>query len=354
MNKKGFTLIELIVSIVLVSVILTSMLATLVKLRDSYSVVYENTDALIFSSTISRVLNNDLNTNGGIRYMSCDVEGTKCDILLANNKRRKLEIINVEAGKRQEEGYYCEIKYRPGEDKCRIKKLTTTLKYYDTTISENPVSPTDKLIYMKTLSLEKNTSVINNQEQRTHTTGYIFGKLSYNTYTYDSVNKFLDNSNSNPYKNRISSINIQIYDGIDLNDASYDVALYSTSTYPPGVVSGDKILISFDNMVNSYDLGTVESYHDELVIRYGIDFNVYNRDSDGNIKVNLEETKKIIVPKASNTLYKFAGYYEGSIDASGNITLDEEKKIIDENGNILVNNTYFIEDNQLYAKWIMN
>ena len=32
MNKKGFTLIELIVSIVLVTVILVSLLATLVKL----------------------------------------------------------------------------------------------------------------------------------------------------------------------------------------------------------------------------------------------------------------------------------------------------------------------------------
>ena len=56
MNKKGFTLFEVIISVILVSVLLTSMLATLVKIRQAYSIVYENTDALIYSSTISILL----------------------------------------------------------------------------------------------------------------------------------------------------------------------------------------------------------------------------------------------------------------------------------------------------------
>lgn len=42
MNKKGFTLIEVIVSIVLVSVVLVSLMATLIKLRETYSVIHEN------------------------------------------------------------------------------------------------------------------------------------------------------------------------------------------------------------------------------------------------------------------------------------------------------------------------
>ena len=37
MNKKGFTLVELIVSIVLVRVVMVSMLMALVKLRENYS-----------------------------------------------------------------------------------------------------------------------------------------------------------------------------------------------------------------------------------------------------------------------------------------------------------------------------
>ena len=36
MNKKGFTLFEVIISVVLVSILLTSMLVTLVKIRDAY------------------------------------------------------------------------------------------------------------------------------------------------------------------------------------------------------------------------------------------------------------------------------------------------------------------------------
>ena len=43
MNKKGFTLIELIVSIILVSIVLISMTGTLIKLKDTY-VLINDTD----------------------------------------------------------------------------------------------------------------------------------------------------------------------------------------------------------------------------------------------------------------------------------------------------------------------
>ena len=98
MNKKGFTLIEVIVSIVLVSVVLTSMLASLVKLKTSYEVVSENTDALIFSSSLSRIINNDFDSNGGIRYIDCTYFGDVCDITLNNNEKRRLEIKSVQSG----------------------------------------------------------------------------------------------------------------------------------------------------------------------------------------------------------------------------------------------------------------
>ena len=60
MNKKGFTLIEVIVSIVLVSVVLVSMMATLLRLRDTYSIIHDNSDVIVYSSSIARVINNDL------------------------------------------------------------------------------------------------------------------------------------------------------------------------------------------------------------------------------------------------------------------------------------------------------
>ena len=63
MNKKGFTLIELIVSIILVSIVLISMTGTLVKLKDTYSVVNEDADARIYGATISKIVNDDLLKN---------------------------------------------------------------------------------------------------------------------------------------------------------------------------------------------------------------------------------------------------------------------------------------------------
>ena len=57
MNKKGFTLVELIVSITLISIVLVSMTATLISLRTAYSRAYEDSDVLVYSSSISRVLN---------------------------------------------------------------------------------------------------------------------------------------------------------------------------------------------------------------------------------------------------------------------------------------------------------
>ena len=98
MNKKGFTLFEVIVSIVLISIVLVSMMATLVKIKDSYELVYENSDALIYSSSIARIMNNDFEKNGGIRYVDCNYDGNTCDITLNNDQKRKIEIYNVYLG----------------------------------------------------------------------------------------------------------------------------------------------------------------------------------------------------------------------------------------------------------------
>ena len=98
MNKKGFTLFEVIISVVLVSILLTSMLVTLVKIRDAYSIVYENTDALIFRSSIARIVNNDFQQNGGIRYIDCNYNGDVCDITLNNDQKRRIEVYDVNTG----------------------------------------------------------------------------------------------------------------------------------------------------------------------------------------------------------------------------------------------------------------
>ena len=98
MNKKGFTLIELIVSIILVSIVLISMTGTLIKLKDTYSLVNEDADARIFGATISKIVNDDLLKNNGIKIIECN-EDTKvsiCEIYMGNNKKRTLEILRNE------------------------------------------------------------------------------------------------------------------------------------------------------------------------------------------------------------------------------------------------------------------
>lgn len=100
MNKKGFTLLEVVVSVVLVSLVLTAMLAALVKLKTTYSTSNENTDALVFASSLTRIINNDFEQNGGIRHIECKTETDEniCDIILNNNQKRRISVYTTERG----------------------------------------------------------------------------------------------------------------------------------------------------------------------------------------------------------------------------------------------------------------
>lgn len=383
MNKKGFTLVEVIMSIVLVSVVLTFMLASLVKLRNTYSEVNENTDALIFSSSISRIINNDLSDNGGIRYVGCNIEGDICDIILTNSKRRRIVIIdnelsdlytrgvnasNEQVSLDEEQWQYCDTYLKcmqvdtpSGNSACNyfcpIKTVTTTLKYLDTTENDE-----GELIYIKTLSLTQNTDL---EKDRVYTVGYNFGKMSYTTYEFESANKFVDPINKlSPYRNVISSLSLQINDTVDKNDNTYGITLYSSASYPPGMVIGDEIKLTLNNTYGiDSDVKTITSYYDEIIVKYGVSFNVYVK-KDG-VKTNqLTEIKKVSIPSAvkkDGTVYTFNGYYYRINYEDGSY---EDIQIIDDAGNILVTNTYFIEyeevvdgaikkvkDRTLFALW---
>lgn len=100
MNKKGFTLLEVVVSVVLVSLVLTAMLSALVKLKTTYSTSNENTDALVFASSLTRIINNDFEQNGGIRYIECETETDEnvCNIILNNNQKRRISVYKTERG----------------------------------------------------------------------------------------------------------------------------------------------------------------------------------------------------------------------------------------------------------------
>ncbi len=99
MKKNGFTLIEILVSITLVSIVLVSMLNTLVKLKDVYATSNDDTDVRVYGSTISRIINNDLIKNDGIKVLNpCTTNGidslyeSKCIFTLNSGDERVLDL----------------------------------------------------------------------------------------------------------------------------------------------------------------------------------------------------------------------------------------------------------------------
>ena len=207
MNKKGFTLIELIVSIILVSIVLISMTGTLVKLKDTYSLVNEDADARIFGATISKIVNDDLLKNNGIKTIECN-EDTKvsiCEIYMGNNKKRTLEILRNETSNDIEK-----ITFN-GKEIGTKKYEKTTLRYSDSTTGNV------KTILLKTIELITRT---NNEEgnDRVTTTGYKFTTLSKEVFKYENVD---DNT----------KVDKMTHITIGLSDEKYNIALYSSGTY---------------------------------------------------------------------------------------------------------------------------
>ena len=207
MNKKGFTLIELIVSIILVSIVLISMTGTLIKLKDTYSLVNEDADARIFGATISKIVNDDLLKNNGIKIIECN-EDTKvsiCEIYMGNNKKRTLEIL------RNETSNDIEKITSNGKEIGTKKYEKTTLRYSDSTTGNV------KTILLKTIELITRT---NNEEgnDRVTTTGYKFTTLSKEVFNYENVD---DNT----------KVDKMTHITIGLSDEKYNIDLYSSGTY---------------------------------------------------------------------------------------------------------------------------
>lgn len=364
MNKKGFTLIEVIISLVLVSVVIVSMLASLVKVKEAYTLVYENSDALIYSSSISRIINNDITKNGGIKYINCDLNGNSCDLVLGTDDKRRLEVYSVDIGTNQagsqpsgisrkitvDDNIYCEkindctMNNGVVECNCNEKLIASVLKYTDT---NNTSSDTEKILYIKTLKLRRVSSYNKDAAgkytlSKENNLGYTFGKINSNILKLESANK---KKNAIPYINSLVNISIQIYDGTDSSDTTYAVSLYATSTYPPDSIRvGDEIILQ----LNSGEIGSATVYYDELILKYARGFYVYKENKETGEKVLTPVTELPLIP-VSNNGKKFLGYYISKdviADGTGVLT-PTNIKIIDENGKILVDNKYFNSSNDI-------
>lgn len=207
MNKNGFTLVELIVSIVLVSIVLVSMTGTLVKLKETYNVVNEDADARIYGATISKIINDDLLKNNGIRDISCsnDEDMSSCEIVLGTNQKRTLEIL------RNTIPNDSETIYENGKNVGTKTYEKTTLRYSDSTTGAV------KTLLIKTIELivKSNNEVDNNL---VNTYGYKFTDLSVETYKYENIDDY-------DKTDKITHIII------GLSDEKYNIDLYSSGTY---------------------------------------------------------------------------------------------------------------------------
>ena len=306
MNKKGFTLIEVIVSVLLVSIVLISLMATLLKLRSTYSDVNKNTEALIYGSSLSRVINNDLMDNNGVRYASCDINGLRCDFILGNDDQRRLEIVeeNIDHGNESASSI--------GAKEVNHKTIKTTLKYTDTTKEKTGVS--NDIIYIRTLTMEDYTD-----SKGVHTTN------GYNFYSLTSDSREMENSSNKEFIDIVTKITISLYDGKDINDSTYNILLYSAGKYDFSNYTGRRYKIEFD--LNGADTAGGVFGMDEV---FGVGF--YKEDSKITSANRLRE---IPIPKKNTEA--FLGYYYGSTSS------ELETQVIDSLGNIVVSNRFFKE-----------
>lgn len=92
MNKKGFTLVELIVSIVLLLIVSSFMMNLLVQLKTKEKDLEYSFEMELNSAFISKMINGSVVKNGGINDIECT--SSSCEIQFNNNSTRFIDITN--------------------------------------------------------------------------------------------------------------------------------------------------------------------------------------------------------------------------------------------------------------------
>ncbi|MBQ6285920.1 MAG: InlB B-repeat-containing protein [Bacilli bacterium] len=196
MKKNGFTLIELIISIALVGIILASMIGTLISLKDTYGVINDDVEARTYSALISKVINDHLMKNNGIKSYYC--EDNICSITLGNNKDMVLKIDKTD------------VKLSDIKDSTTGNKIgtateqVTTVKYYEVNGNYS---------YYKTIK-HYDKKYDNNDDSIE--LGYKFEKITEQSHAYDS-------KKDPGLKDYIVNITIE------MNNPKYNIELYATS-----------------------------------------------------------------------------------------------------------------------------
>ena len=92
MSKKGFTIVELIISVAILSIVLVFALNLLVVLKEKEMNLDTDTDMVLNQAFVSKKINGDIIKNGGIKSLNCTT--TKCDFTFNNEVSKTLTITN--------------------------------------------------------------------------------------------------------------------------------------------------------------------------------------------------------------------------------------------------------------------
>lgn len=90
--KKGFSLIELLVSLVIISAVMVFLTSFVLNLRDDKSNVIIDVPAYINQASISRTLNYDAIKHGGICNVEITNDGKRSDITYVDNETREITL----------------------------------------------------------------------------------------------------------------------------------------------------------------------------------------------------------------------------------------------------------------------
>lgn len=207
MKKDGFSLIELLVSVTLMSVVLVSLLSSLIKLRETYAVVNAVADVSIYTSAVARIINDDIIANDGIKTASClDEEMEECTLLLGSGETRKIEVYKMDGPVKMNTN-------QNGENIGTIKTDKATIKYTNTT-----VNGAHKILYLKTLDYITKVSKNKDGEESVANEGYKFNGILAENYKYDNKH----NANQEDIVTKLT---------IEVSDPEYNIIVFSAGSY---------------------------------------------------------------------------------------------------------------------------
>lgn len=92
MNKKGFTLVEISISVTLLSLVMVFMFKLISIIKTDENSISLETDLLMTKTILSKSINEDIKTSRGIKSLTCT--SSLCNIVLNDNNSRTLQVTN--------------------------------------------------------------------------------------------------------------------------------------------------------------------------------------------------------------------------------------------------------------------